>query len=53
MINSSGDVDAGRGSKPSAPMVTSVYSTGTDDPDAIRKMYPTIIGEYERTKGDN
>lgn len=53
MINSSGDVDAGRGSKPSAPIVTSVYSTGTDDPDAIRKMYPTIIGEYERTKGDN
>lgn len=52
-INSSGDRDAGRKINPSAPMVTTVYSTGTDEPDAIRKLYPLIIGDPEKNKSDN
>lgn len=52
-INSSGDRDAGRNINPSAPMVTTVYSTGTEEPDAIRKLYPFIIGDLEKNKIDN
>lgn len=52
-INSSGDRDAGRNINPSAPMVTTVYSTGTDEPDAIRKLYPLIIGDPEKNKSEN
>lgn len=51
-INSSGDRDA-RNINPSAPMVTTVYSTGTDKSDAIRKLYPLIIGDSEKNKTDN
>lgn len=52
-IDSSGDRDAGRNINPSVPMVTTVYSTGTDEPDAIRKLYPLIIGDPEKNKSDN
>lgn len=34
-------------------MVITVYSTGTDEPDAIRKLYPLIIGDSEKNKTDN
>lgn len=37
-INSSGDGDAGRNINPSALMGTTVYSTVTDEPDAMRKL---------------
>lgn len=52
-INSSGDRDASRNINPSATMVTTVYSTGTDEPDAIRKLYPLIIGDPEKNKSEN
>lgn len=52
-IDLSGDGDAGRNFSPSAPVVTILYSTGTDRPDAIRKLYPLIIGDPERNKSDN
>lgn len=52
-INSSGDGDAGRNINPSLPMVTTVYSIGTDEPGAIRKLYPLIIGDPEKNKSDN
>lgn len=52
-INSSDDKDAGRNINPSAPMMTTVYSTGTEEPDAIRKLYPLIIGDPEKNKSDN
>lgn len=42
--------DAGRNINPSAPMMTTVYSTGTEEPDAIRKLYPLIIGDPEKNK---
>lgn len=37
-INSVGDKDAGRNINPSATMETTVYSTGTEEPDAIRNV---------------
>lgn len=46
-IDSSGDIDAGRDINSFAPLVTSVYSIGTEEPDAIRKLYPLIIGNPE------
>lgn len=52
-INSVGDRDAGRNINPSATMETTVYSTGTEGPDAIRKLYPLIIGNPEKSKSDN
>lgn len=52
-INSSGDRDAGRDINPSAPLVTTVNSTGTEEPDAIRKLYPLIIGNPEKGKSGN
>lgn len=52
-IKSSGDKDAGMNIHPSAPMMTTVYSTGTEEPDAIRKLYPLIIGDPEKNKSDN
>lgn len=52
-INSSGDRDAGKNINHSAPMVTSVFSTGTNEPYAIRKLYPLIIGDPEKNKSDN
>lgn len=52
-IYSSGDEDAGKNINPSAPMVTTVYNTGTDEPDAILQLYPLIIGDPEKNKSDN
>lgn len=34
-------------------MVTTVYCTGTDKPNAICKLYPLIIGDPEKNKSDN
>lgn len=47
-IHSSGDKDAGRNINPSAQMMTTVYSTWTEEPDASRKLYPFIIGDPEK-----
>lgn len=52
-INSSGDRDAGRDINPSAPLVTTVNSTMTEEPDALRKLYPLIIGNPEKSKSEN
>lgn len=52
-INSSGDRNAGRDINPSVPMGTLVYNTGTEEPDAIRKLYPLIIGNPEKSKSGN
>lgn len=52
-INSSSDRDAGRDINPSAPLVTTVNSTGTEEPDAIRKLYPLIIENPEKSKSGN
>lgn len=52
-IDSSGDRDAGRDINLSAPLVTTVNSTGTEEPDALRKMYPLIFGNPEKSKSEN
>lgn len=49
-INSSGDGNAGRDTRSSAPMSAPVYSTAVDHKDTIKKLYPLVITNSDLTK---
>jgi hypothetical protein len=41
-VNTSGDENAGRDSKPSAPKLPAVYSNEKDAVDTLKQLYPAI-----------